>query len=322
MKAEKIEKHMLRRTVVVARGGVVKGVINNADGSAAPVLIAGVSRLSALHGGLYNGWFPPEEIRKATDAERAEFFAWLVSDGRDITDGFARFGGMPRGFEAWRAAQTPAAEPTPEPAAFVMGQRVRIVKGGGDTCLRGFEDGDVCEVVDPDTGGEHSVRIGRGELRGYARPDQLEPVADEPTPEPVVTPQHKVGDLRVGLDYDGLALVGRVSRLDRDRDVWIGGLCRDLATCPVFEPTPENVALLVTQQRERGIVPERGDLLFVLFPHPATALVAHNVSTAPDAQLLQGVMVGGGAISWGLAPDIAAHTLVIRRCPFREVADE
>lgn len=250
MKAEKIEKHMLRRTVVVAHNGAVKGVINSTDGSAAPAFVAGVSRLSALHGGLYGSCFSPEGVRKATDEERAEFFAWLVSDGRDIADGFARFGGTPRGFEAWRAAQYTSVEPTPEP---------------------------------------------------------------------VVAP-HKVGDLRVWLDRHGLAIVGRVTSVNADGDICVGD--KPQCGCCAFEPLPAFVKGLAAQQRERGIKPELGDLVFVLHGGVvSTAVVAHNLSDAQAPLRLQGAMCGGGAISWGLSPDLDAHTLVIRRCPFREVAD-
>lgn len=258
MKAEKIQKHMLRRTVVVgATNGAVKGVINSADGSAAPVFVAGVSRLSALHGGLYGGWFPPEGIRKATDAERAEFFAWLVSDGRDIADGFSRFGGTPRGFEAWRAAQDAPVEPPAEEAA-----------------------------------------------------------------DSAVAP-HKVGDLRVGLDFDGTAIVGRVRQIGLDGDIWIGGACCSPDARPLFEPLPAFVKGLAAQQRERGIKPELGDLVFVLHGDIAsTAVVADNLSDMQTSLRLQGATCGGGALSWGLSPGLDAHTLVIRRCPFREVADE
>ncbi len=312
MKVEKIQKHMLRRTVVVAHYGDELGVITRDDRSDVPVLVEGMSR---ENGDMWECWCVTDHIRKATDAERAEFFAWLVKDGRDIADGFQRFGGMPRGFEAWRAAQD-ARHPAD---AFAVGQRVRIVKGGGDVCLRGFVDGNICEVVHPDTGGEHRVMIRRRELRGFARPDQLELVADEPTPQPVTAP-HKVGDLRVRLTYDGFGEVGRVAEVDEDGDVYLNGACRPKGD--VFDPTPENVARLVAEQRERGIKPEAGDLVFVLHGGVvSTAVVAHNLSDAQASLLLQGAMCGGGAISWGLSPDLDAQTLVIRRCPFRGVED-
>ena len=254
MKAENVQKHMLRRTVVAAHGGLI-GVIKQYDAEQGTAFVEGF-RLNSTRN--HGGGVRVGNIRKADANERAEFYERVEADERGVNDGFQRFGGMPRGFEAWRAAQTPATEP----------------------------------------------------------------VADEPTPEPVVTPRHKVGDLRVWLRSNGIGAVARVMAY-KDGVVTFAEY-KAYNAADVFDPTPENEARLVEQQRERGIVPELGDLVFVLINRSvnATALVAHNVSTAPDAKLLQGAMCGGGAFSWGLAPDIAAHTLVIRRSPFREVADE
>lgn len=246
MKAEKIQKHMLRRTVVATPPNLV-GVIVQNDRSDYPAYVAAMPQSGV--------WRAAKDIRKATDAERAEFFAWLVSDGRDIADGFARFGGTPRGFEAWRAAQDAPVEPTAEEAA-----------------------------------------------------------------DSAVAP-HKVGDLRVGLDHGGLAIVGRVRSIDGQGDAWVGTFCT--RAIPLFEPLPAFVKGLAAQQRERGIKPELGDLVFVLHGGVvSTAVVADNLSDMQTSLRLQGATCGGGALSWGLSPGLDAHTLVIRRCPFREVADE
>lgn len=268
MKAENIQKHMLRRTVVAAHGGLI-GVIKQYDAEQGTAFVEGF-RLNSTRN--HGGGVRVGNIRKADANERAEFYERVEADERGVNDGFQRFGGMPRGFEAWRAAQTPA----PEPVASAE-----------------------CSV-------------------GWMF-TKSEPVT-EPTPEPVVTPRHKVGDLRVWLRSNGIGAVARVMAY-KDGVVTFAEY-KAYNAADVFDPTPENVARLVEQQRERGIVPELGDLVFVLINRSvnATALVAHNVSTAPDAKLLQGVMCGGGAISWALAPTIAAHTLVIRRCPFRGAA--
>lgn len=257
MKAEKIQKHMLRRTVVVgATNGAVKGVINSADGSAAPVFVAGVSRLSKLHGGLYGGWFPPEDIRKATDAERAEFFEWLVSDGRDIADNFARFGGVPRGFEAWRAAQDAP----------------------------------------------------------------VEPPAEEPTPTPAAP--HKVGDLRVWLRSNGIGAVARIMAA-KDGAVAFAEY-KVYRADAVLEPTLENVARLVAEQRERGIKPELGDLVFVVRALRKVTREIGIVSWCLEGREIKVTSIsdgGDGEESCYYPRLYDAHVLVIRRCPFREVAD-
>lgn len=248
MKAEKIQKHMMRRTVVAVYGDLV-GVIKQYDAEQGTAFVEGFRRGNSRNHG---GFVRVGTIRKATAALRAEFYEQVDADERGVNDNFARFGGMPRGFEAWRAAQTPAAEPTPEP---------------------------------------------------------------------VVTSPHKVGDLRVGYsEYTGMAEVGRVTSVDDDGDVHIED--KPWCGCCVYEPTPENVARLVEQQRARGIVPELGDLVFALLTGNtvATGLVARGVP-APNAKLLQSVTHDGEPIARALAPTIAAHTLVIRRCPFREVAD-
>jgi hypothetical protein len=261
MKAEKIEKHMARRTVVVAQNGYyshwdVLGVMG------------GSSPMSLIVYGLANGkrdhWMHQAcNIRKATDAECAQFFAWLVSDGRDIADGFARFGGAPRGFEAWRAGQTPAPEP----------------------------------------------------------------VADEPTPEPVVTPRHKVGDLRVWLRSNGIGAVARITA--SKGSVVAFAEYKAYNADDVFDPTPENVARLVEQQRERGIVPELGDLVFVARHVPSSNSVG-IVAWGDDEWDFGKIVINAVAndpdpkdrCAYALRlEEYDAHTLVIRRCPFRGVKD-
>jgi hypothetical protein len=110
MKAEKIEKHYMRQTVVATNPGTELGVLTKIQYGVEPRgFVAGVSRKH--DNAPFDEWCAAKSVRKATDAERAEFFVWLVSDGRDIATRFARFGGMPRGFEAWRAAQDAPVEP-------------------------------------------------------------------------------------------------------------------------------------------------------------------------------------------------------------------
>ena len=334
MKAENIEKHMLRRTVVAAHGGLI-GVIKQYDAEQGTAFVEGFRRGNSRNHG---GGVRVGNIRKATAAERAEFYERVDADERGVNDGFARLGGMPRGFEAWRGAQdAPATEPTsaacsvgwmfttPEPAAspFAVGQRVRITDRAPLLEKRYVgKIGIVTQVSGPQPSASagQPVHVEFADLppcwfHAYC----LEAACE---PEPVVAPQHKVGDLRVWLRSNGIGAVARVMAY-KDGVVTFSEY-KAYNAADVFDPTPENMARLVEQQRERGIVPELGDLVFVLINRSvnATALVAHNVSTAPDAKLLQGAMCGGGAFSWGLAPDLAAHTLVIRRCPFRGVKDE
>lgn len=99
MKIEKIQKHMARRTVVIGEGDgypMTVGIIAAIDPSDDTVRISGYVPPDDSD---YN-WYGFNYIRKATPDERAAFFAWLSENGRDTADGFKRFGGAPRGWEA------------------------------------------------------------------------------------------------------------------------------------------------------------------------------------------------------------------------------
>lgn len=262
MKTEKIEKHMRRRTVVVAKNGTssdwdVLGVM--CDGCPGSVRVLGLSN------GKRDYWMHRAcNIRKATDDERAQFFAWLISDGTDIADGFARFGGAPRGFEEWQAAQEKPAAPAPWD-----------------------EQDPLCTPFQP-----------------HDEPETIKPPA----------PKHKRGDLRVWLRSNGIGAVARVTEAGH------GGVgFAEYKAYPddaVYEPTRENVAMLVAKQREHGIKPELGDLVYVMGEGRALERGAVALVTGTIGESVLSVPV------WGDISRQLCDVLVIRRNPTRELGDE
>jgi hypothetical protein len=202
---------------------------------------------------------------------------------------------------------------------FTVGQRVRICGDGG--CVREFfNEGDVCVVVDPNTGGEHSILVTRGGLRCYARPDQLELVANEP--EPVVA-THKVGDLRVWLRSNG---IGAVARITAHKDgVVTFAEYKAYSADAVLEPTRGNVARLVAEQRERGVSPEAGDLVFVVRSLRKVTCEIGIVSWCLEERDIKITSVEDGGDdeeSCYYPRHHDAHVLVIRRNPLAELRND
>ena len=69
-----------------------------------------------------------------------------------------------------------------EKYGFKIGQKVRLVDGGGGAALNGFKDGKEYEIVDFDPFGvDDCIKIGCSGLHGYASPDQIETISETTT---------------------------------------------------------------------------------------------------------------------------------------------
>lgn len=175
MKVEKIEKHMSQNTVVFghnaacSEGADTIGVIERNDGSGVPLLVRGI-RVDLGTPERDGNWYKAKRVRKATDEEIARFFAWLREDGRDIANGFERFGGRPpKGFEV--AATTTAAAPeagrvydrnAPEAdIRALVGQTVEIIEA-----TPSYHNGKIGRVLETSTESYNIVRV---EVEGVAR---------------------------------------------------------------------------------------------------------------------------------------------------------
>lgn len=120
MKIEKAQKHMARRTVVAgedSRDCTVGVITEIEEGLTYPVYVTGrVVRKSGGEDADHYTCYRADNVRKASDEERAAFFAWLRGAGAELCeDNFARLGGAPRGWEGEATVRS-----------YKVGDRVRL----------------------------------------------------------------------------------------------------------------------------------------------------------------------------------------------------
>lgn len=67
-----------------------------------------------------------------------------------------------------------------KPVRLIIGESVRLLTGGGQRCLHGFRNGDICEVLS-EIDADGDVKLRNGVVIGYAKPSQLEVVKPKPS---------------------------------------------------------------------------------------------------------------------------------------------
>ncbi|KAF6658910.1 hypothetical protein ACT3XG_14900 [Paenibacillus polymyxa] len=137
--AKVVGKSRMYTTEYVSVGDVVK--ITEDDGRSRPFHTDTIDGKNA-------GWFTESELVRATDEEVAQ------------------------------AKRKLAAETTTDPRSqFAKGEKVRLINGGGEWPLVGYDDGEIYEVDTPLYDTHRSgpvIKIVGGDLsRGYAKPEQL-----------------------------------------------------------------------------------------------------------------------------------------------------